>query len=71
MSSGGTSPVGSRYRSKRGAELMRRPNLTEDIIFAIADHLGRDRGPDEVQSSGIESKAGERSDVILVVIGRL
>ena len=40
------------------------PNLTEDVIFAIGTTLVGIEGPDEVQSSGIESKAGERSDII-------
>src|SRR5882724_613211 len=40
------------------------PNLTEDIDFTIGTNLVRIQGPDEVQSSGMESKAGERSDII-------
>jgi len=38
--------------------------LTEDIDFAIGTNLVRIEGPDEVQSSGMESKVGERSDII-------
>ena len=38
------------------------PNLTEDVSFVI-DLVGIE-GPDEVQSSEIESKAGERLDII-------
>jgi len=40
------------------------PNLTEDIDFAIRTTLVGIKGPEEVQSSGIESKAGERSEII-------
>src|SRR5882724_6319233 len=40
------------------------PNLTEDVIFAIRTTLVEIEGPEEVQSSGIESRAGERSDII-------
>src|SRR5882724_9809522 len=40
------------------------PNLTEDVDFAIGTNLVRIEGPDEVQSSGIESKAGEILDII-------
>jgi len=47
-----------RYRSKRGTEFDENgPNLTEDVIFAIGTTLVGIEGPDEVQSSGIESKA--------------
>jgi len=66
MSSGGTNPGRfQRYRSRGGAEFDENgPNLTEDVIFAIGTTLVGIEGPDEVQSSGIESKAGERSDII-------
>ena len=40
------------------------PNLTEDVDFAIGTNLVRIKGPEEAQSSGIESKVGERSDII-------
>jgi len=40
------------------------PNLTEDIDFVIGTTLVRIEGPEEVQRSGKESKAGERSDII-------
>ena len=40
------------------------PNLTEDINFEIGTSLVRIESPEEVQSSGIESKVGERSDII-------
>src|SRR5882724_8555800 len=40
------------------------PNLTEDIDFEIRTNLVRIEGPDKVQSSGMESKVGERSDII-------
>jgi len=38
--------------------------LTEDISFAIGTTLVRLNGPEEVQSSEIESNMGERSDII-------
>jgi len=40
------------------------PNLTEDVGFAIGTMLVGIKGPEEVQSSGIELKAGERSEII-------
>ena len=40
------------------------PNLTEDIFWALATILVRSEGPEAVQSSGIESNTGERSDII-------
>ena len=40
------------------------PNLIEDVDFAIRTNLVGIKGPEEVQSSGIESKVGERSDII-------
>jgi len=40
------------------------PNLTEDIDFVIRTILVRTEGPEEVHSSGIESKARERSEII-------
>jgi len=40
------------------------PNLTEDVSFTIRTNLVGIKGPDEVQSSGIESKVGERSNII-------
>src|SRR5882724_2009620 len=66
MSSGGTNP--GRFQGidpRGGAEFDENgPNLTEDVIFAIGTTWVGIEGPYEVQSSGIESKAGERSDVI-------
>src|SRR5882724_9412107 len=66
MSSGGTNP--GRFQviyPRGGAEFDENgPNLTEDVIFVIGTTLVGIEGPDEVQSSGIESKAGERSDII-------
>jgi len=66
MSSGGTNPGQFQGIDPRGgAEFDENgPNLTEDVIFAIGTTWVGIEGPDEVQSSGIESKAGERSDVI-------
>jgi len=40
------------------------PNLTEDIDFEIGTTSVRIEGPGEVQSSVIESKAGEISEII-------
>src|SRR5882724_7887778 len=65
MSSGGTNlgwfqgidPRGGAEFDKNG------PNLTEDINFEIGATLFRIKGPEELQSSGIESHTGERSEV--------
>src|SRR5882724_11087930 len=66
MNSGGTNP--GRFQGidpRGGAEFDENgPNLTEDVIFTIGTTLVGIKGPYEVQSSGIESKAGERSDII-------
>ena len=40
------------------------PNLTEDISCMIETTLFRINGPEEVQSSGMESNVGEISDII-------
>ena len=40
------------------------PNLTEDVDFAIGTTLVGIEGPDEVQSSGIESNTGGRLEMI-------
>jgi len=40
------------------------PNLTEDVNFAIGTNLVRIEGPEELQSSGIESNTGGRSEMI-------
>jgi len=46
-----------RYRSKRGAEFDENsPNLTEDVNFEIGSILVGIEGPEDLQSSGIESK---------------
>jgi len=66
MSSGGTNlgqfqgidPRGGAEFDKNG------PNLTEDVSFVIRTTLVGIKGPEEVQSSGIELKAGERSEII-------
>src|SRR5882724_5227943 len=66
MSLGGTNP--GRFQGidpRGGAEFDENgPNLTEDVIFVIGTTLVGIEGPEEVQSSGIESKAGRRSDII-------
>src|SRR5882724_11375258 len=66
MSSGGTNPGRFQGIDPRGGPEFDKngPNLTEDVIFVIGTTLVGIKGPDEVQSSGIESKAGERSDII-------
>src|SRR5882724_9360714 len=66
MSSGGTNPGWFQGIDPRGGTEFDEngPNLTEDVIFAIRTTWVGIEGPDEVQSSGIESKAGERSHVI-------
>src|SRR5882672_6981986 len=40
------------------------PNLTEGVFWALTTTLVRSEGPEAVQSSGIESNTGERSDII-------
>jgi len=40
------------------------PNLTEDVGFEIRTILVRIEGPEELQSSGIESNTGGRSEMI-------
>src|SRR5882724_3178800 len=66
MSSGGTNP--GRFQGidpRGGAEFEENsPNLTEDVDFEIGTTVVRIEGPEELQSSGIESKMGERLDII-------
>src|SRR5882724_2096718 len=66
MSLGGTNPGQFQGIDPRGgAEFDENiPNLTEDINFTIRTTLVGIEGPEELQSSGIESKAGERLDII-------
>ena len=66
MSSGGMNPCQFQGIDPRGgAEIYKNgPNLTADIDFVIGTTLVGIKGPEEVQSSGIESKAGERSEII-------
>src|SRR5882724_9444661 len=66
MSLGGMNPGWFQGMNPRGgAEFDKNgPNLTEDVDFAIGTTLVGIEGPDEVQSSGMESKVGERSDII-------
>src|SRR5882672_2872212 len=40
------------------------PNLTEDVFLVLATTLVGSEGPEAVQSSGMESNTGERSDII-------
>src|SRR5882672_4760015 len=40
------------------------PNLTEDVFWAPTTTLVGSEDPEAVQSSGIESNTGERSDII-------
>ena len=62
MSSGGTNL--GRFQGidpRGGAEFDENsPNLTEDINFEIGTTLVRIEGPEELQSSGIESNTGGR-----------
>jgi len=54
-----------RYNSRGGAEFDENgPNLTEDIGFEIGTILVGIEGPEELQSSGIESNTGGRSEMI-------
>src|SRR5882724_6760107 len=66
MSSGGTNPGQFQGIDPRGgAEFDKNgPNLTEDVYFEIGTTLVRIEGPEELQSSGIELKTGERLDMI-------
>src|SRR5882724_11407010 len=66
MSSGGMNPCWFQGIDPRGgAEFDKNSlNLTEDVIFVIGTILVGIKGPEEVQSSGRESKAGERSEII-------
>src|SRR5882724_10717033 len=54
-----------RYRYRGGAEFDENgPNLTEDVDFEIGTTLVRIEGPEELQSSGIESNTGGRLEII-------
>jgi len=66
MSSGGTNPGWFQGIDPRGgAEFDKNgPNLTEDVDFAIGTTLVGMEGPEELKSSGIEVKAGDRSEII-------
>src|SRR5882724_10097531 len=66
MSLGGMNPCQFQGIYPRGAAEFdeNRPNLTEDVSFVIGTILVGLDGPEEVQGSGIESKAGERSEII-------
>jgi len=54
----GIDPRGGTEFDKNG------PNLTEDINFEIRTTLVGIKGPEESQSSGIESNTGGRSEII-------
>ena len=66
MCLGGTNP--GRFQGidpRGGAEFDENsPNLTEDISFEIGTILVGIEGPEELQSSGIESNTGGRSETI-------
>src|SRR5882724_5540818 len=66
MSSGRTNPGWFQDIDPRGGAEFdeNRPNLTEDVDFEIRTTLVRIEGPEELQSSGIESKGRERSEII-------
>src|SRR5467141_3442810 len=66
LSAGGANPCRAQGMDPRGgAEFDENgPNLTEDIFWAPATTLVGSEGPEAVQSSGIESNTGERSDII-------
>jgi len=66
MSLGGTNPCQLQGIDPRGgAEFDENsPNLTEDVNLAIGITLVRIEGPEELQNSGMESKAGERLEII-------
>src|SRR5882724_4558769 len=51
--------------SRGGAEFDKNgPNLTEDVNFEIGTTLVGIKGPEALQSSGMESKAGEGLEII-------
>jgi len=54
----GIDPRGGAEFDKNG------PNSTEDVNFEIWTTLVRIEGPEELQSSGIESNTGERAEMI-------
>jgi len=66
MSLGGTNPGWFQGIDPRGGEEFYKngPNLTEDIGFEIGTILIGIEGPEELQSSGIESNTGGRSEMI-------
>src|SRR5882724_1938011 len=58
MSGKGEEPRGGAAFDENG------PNVTEDVGCVIGTTLVRSEGPEDVQSSGIESNMGERSEII-------
>jgi len=66
MSSGGMNPGQFQGIDPRGgAEFDENsPNLTEDVNFEIGTILVGIKGPEELQSSGIESNTRGRSEMI-------
>src|SRR5882724_1062547 len=66
MSSGGTNPGQLQGIDPRGGSEFdeNSPNLTEDVGFEIGTILVGIEGPEELQSSGIESNTGGRSEMI-------
>jgi len=66
MSLGGINPGQFQGIDPRGgAEFDKNsPNLTENVDFEIGTTLVGIKGPEELHSSGVESKAGERSEMI-------
>src|SRR5882724_215118 len=66
MSSGGMNPGQFQGIDPRGGTEFDKngPNLTEDVSFEIGTILVRIKGPEELQSSGIESNKGGRSEII-------
>ena len=64
--SGGMKPCRGKGAEPRGGAAFDEngPNFTEDVGRVIGTTLVRSDGPEDVQSSGIESKTGERLEII-------
>src|SRR5882724_12996578 len=64
--SGGMKPCRGKGEEPRGGAVFDEngPNVTEEVGRVIGTTLVRSDGPEDVQSSGIESNTGERSEII-------
>src|SRR5882724_5904342 len=66
MSSGGMNPGQFQGIDPRGGAKFDEngPNLTEDVDFEIGTTFVRIEGPEQLKISGMESKAGDRLEMI-------